>query len=133
MAPPSWLWVDIDTVLAVHADLLAEYGGADGLRDRGGLEGALARPKNLAAYGEPDAAELAAIYAVGLAKAHAFVDANKRTAWTVANMFLLLNGWALAYVRIEAVQMMVDVADGRVDADAFANWIRRMMAPRGPR
>ena len=56
----NWRWVDRRALLLLHADSLAEHGGAAGLRDEGLLDSALARPLNLAAYGEPDFAALAA-------------------------------------------------------------------------
>ena len=77
---------------AVHDRQLAEHGGSEGIRDAGGIESALARPVNLANYGEPDAPDLAAAYAYGLAKNHGFVDGNKRTAWIAARLFLVDNG-----------------------------------------
>jgi death-on-curing protein len=76
----EWKWVDPKVVQAVHESQLAEHGGLDGVRDAGLIESALARPQNLAAYGEPDAADLAAAYAYGLAKNHGFADDNKPTA-----------------------------------------------------
>jgi len=89
----GWIWVDPTVVLAVHEEQLAEYGGSAGIRDAGLLESALARPKNLAAYGEPDVAELAASYGFGIARNHPFVDGNKRTAFVSVELFLRLNGY----------------------------------------
>ena len=80
----TWKWVAPDVVGAIHDRQLAEHGGGVGLRDAGLLSSALARPENLAAYGDPDAFDLAAAYAFGIAKNHPFVDGNKRTAWVVA-------------------------------------------------
>ena len=76
----NWRFVDRQVLVMLHEESLAEHGGAPGLRDQGLFESALARPLNLAQYGEPDAAALAASYGVGLAKNHAFVDGNKRVA-----------------------------------------------------
>ena len=92
----DWVWVDPDVLLAAHDEQLEEHGGATGIRDRGLFESAMARPQNLAAYGEPDAAALAAAYGFGLAKNHAFVDGNKRTAFVALELFLELNGFVLA-------------------------------------
>lgn len=125
----DWVWVRFDAVLAIHDDLLAEYGGADGVRDLGGLESALNRPVNLAAYGNADAADLAAMYTVGVAKAHAFVEGNKRTAWAVGRLFLRLNGWTLDVAGIKAVAVMVSVASSDMSIEALADWFRRYMAP----
>ena len=76
----KWRWIDLDVVYAVHDRQLVEYGGLDGLRDRGAMESALARAQNIAAYGQPDAADLAAAYAFGFERNHGFSDGNKRTA-----------------------------------------------------
>ena len=77
----QWRWVESSVVFAIHDRQLAEHGGRDGIRDRAMVESALARPAHLAHYGNPDAADLAAAYAYGIAKNHGFVDGNKRTAW----------------------------------------------------
>jgi death-on-curing protein len=76
---PEWLWAALYAVLATHDRRLAEHGGLAGTRDTALVESALARPQNLAAYDEPDAAELAAAYAYGLAKNHGFSDGDKRS------------------------------------------------------
>jgi death on curing protein len=68
------VWLSRELILAVHDEQLAEHGGAGGIRDEGLLESALARPLNRASYGDPDIAELAAVYAIGLIKNHPFVD-----------------------------------------------------------
>lgn len=117
-------WIDRRALLLLHDESLAEHGGAAGLRDEGLLESALARPLNLAAYGEPDLAELAAAYGVGLAKNHAFVDGNKRAAFLGVGLFLAMNGHRLVVSQAEATVVMLDVAAGQLDELAFAAWIR---------
>lgn len=87
-----WNWIATAVARAAHAEQLAEHGGAAGVRDAGALESAMMRPRNLADYGEPDIAALAAAYALGIARNDPFVDGNKRTAAVVAETFLLLNG-----------------------------------------
>jgi death on curing protein len=126
----TWRWVSKRALLLLHADSLAEHGGAVGLRDEGLLDSALARPLNLAAYGEPDAAALAASYGVGLAKNHAFVDGNKRAAFLGVGLFLALNGWRLKAGQAEATLTMLAVAEGTLDEASFADWIRRHAVPR---
>ena len=120
----SWRWVDARVVLAIHDRQLAEHGGADGIRDIGAIESALARPANLAAYGDPDAAELAAAYMFGLAANHGFVDGNKRTAWVAGRVFLVDNGLVLDFDPIEAVQVMEGVGAGRITESELAVWVR---------
>src|SRR4051794_28831496 len=93
--PRIWIWVADEVALAAHAEQIAEHGGGEGVRDRGALESAMARPRNPAAYGNPDAASLAAAYAFGIARNHPFVDGNKRIAAVVSETFLLLNGFVL--------------------------------------
>ena len=126
----NWRWVDRRALLLLHADSLAEHGGAAGLRDEGLLDSALARPLNLAAYGEPDFAALAASYGVGLARNHAFVDGNKRAAFLAVGLFLALNGQRLVASQVEATTTMLAVAEGSLDEAGFADWIRRHTQPR---
>ncbi len=105
-----WVWLDSDVLLAAHDEQLAEHGGGTGIRDKGLFESALARPQNLAAYGEPDAAALAAAYAYGLAKNHAFVDGNKRIALIALELFLDLNGYVLEADDAQCVLVILSVA-----------------------
>lgn len=125
--PPQrkdWRWVDLAVIHAVHDRQLAEHGGADGLRDPGGVESALARPVNLAHYGAPDAADLAAAYAYDPASNHGFVDGNKRTAWIAARLFLADNGYRLGFDPADAVRIMEGVAGGTVTEAQLAAWFR---------
>jgi death-on-curing protein len=120
----EWTWLRLDLVLAIHEEQLAEHGGGDGLRDGGALESALAKPQNLAAYDSPDAAALAASYAFGIARNHAFVDGNKRTAWVAARLFLQLNGVSLLFEDPEAVIIMISLASGELSEGELADWFR---------
>ena len=126
----QWVWIDPRAISAIHDEQLAEHGGAAGLRDANLLESALARPMNLAAYEEPNAAALAASYAVGLAKNHPFVDGNKRTAFVALELFLALNGFVLNASDVECVTTMLAVAAGEIDEATLADWIRRNLAKR---
>ncbi len=120
----AWKWIDPKTVQAVHEYQLAEHGGLDGVRDGGLVDSALARPQNLAAYGEPDAADLAAAHAYGLAKNHGFSDGNKRTAWVAARLFLADNGYVLRFDGIDAVWMVEALAAGTLNEAEVAEWFR---------
>lgn len=120
----SWRWVNRVALELLHEESLAEHGGPTGLRDEGLLESALARPPNLAAYGKPDWAELAACYGVGLAKNHPFLDGNKRAAFLAVGLFLALNGRRLTATQAEATLVMIDVAAGAIDEAGLARWIR---------
>jgi len=117
--------------LANHDRYLADYGGLEGMLDMGTLESALSRPKSLVAYAmpEPDVSDLAAMYAVGIAKAHSFADANKRTAWATSQVFLILNGFEMVVPVEEAVRWMLAVADGTMDVRALAANFRSMVVP----
>ena len=117
-------WLDPDVINAVHDRQLAEHGGSEGVRDAGGIESALARPFNAANYGAPDAADLAATYAYGIAKNHGFVDGNKRTAWIAARLFLADNGYRLSFDRLDAIRIMERVAGGAVTQTELAGWFR---------
>ncbi len=121
----EWVWIDPAVVLAVHEEQLAAHGGSPGVRDMGLLESALARPMNLAAYGEPDVAELAASYGFGIARNHPFVDGNKRTAFVSVELFLRLNGYRLSADDSACVLTMLAVAAGEMDEANFADWLRR--------
>lgn len=126
----SWRWVDKRVLLLLHDESLAEHGGASGLRDEGLLDSALARPLNLVAYGQPDAAALAAAYGVGLAKNHPFVDGNKRTAFLAVGLFLALNGNRLTANQAAATVAVFQLAAGELSEEAFAAWLREHTAPR---
>jgi len=126
----NWKWIDRQSLLLLHDESLAEHGGASGLRDEGLLDSALARPLNLVAYGDPDFADLAAAYGVGLAKNHAFVDGNKRAAFLSVGLFLLLNGHRLKAGQAEATVVMLEVAAGDLDEAGFAAWLRTHVTPR---
>jgi death on curing protein len=126
----SWRWVDKRLLLLLHDESLVEHGGASGLRDEGLLDSALARPLNLVAYGSPDLAELAAAYAMGLAKNHPFVDGNKRAAFLSAGLFLGLNGYRLTASQADATVAVFSLASGDWDESTFANWVRQHSAPR---
>ena len=121
-----WVRVVDSVVLAVHEAQLAEHGGAAGVRDEGLLASALARPRNVEAYGDDvDAAALAAAYAFGIARNHPFFDGNKRTDFVVMELFLNLNGWALDANDADCISVMQALAAGDISETALATWIRR--------
>ncbi len=117
------IWVDLEVVLAIHDEQLAEHGGQTGLRDRGLLESALARPQNQFAYGEFSLAQLAASYAFGISRNHPFLDGNKRTSLVVAELFLELNGLELNATNAECVTTFLRLAAGDVTEAELADWI----------
>ena len=127
---PDWRWLNPEVMLAVHEEQLVEHGGGTGVRDPNLLASALARPQQLANYAEPDAADLAASYGVGIARNHPFVDGNKRTAFVAVELFLALNGYALTATDADCVFTMLDLATGKLEEVDFAAWIRDHMQPR---
>lgn len=127
----GYVWVTRAYVEAVHDRQLAEHGGGTGLRDENALESALARPWNLAHYGEPDLADLAASLAFGIARNHAFIDGNKRTAWVAARLFLRLNDAVLEFDKADATVMMQRLAAGELSEEAVAAWFRDRLVAAG--
>lgn len=125
MSEPVWLALDL--VIAIHEQQLREHGGPPGVRDGGALESALGRPQNRWAYEGCDLAQLAAAYALGIAKNLAFVDGNKRTALLAVVTFLGLNDVDFTAGEAEAVVMIRGFAAGEIDEDALARWIRDNM------
>lgn len=127
---PNWTWVTIEVAEAAHAEQLAEHGGGEGVRERGALESAMARPQNTAGYGKPDISDLAAAYAFGIARNHPFVDGNKRTAAVVSESFLMQNGYRLTATDAEVVVAFLALAAGELTEDEMADWFRRhIVAP----
>jgi len=127
----AWCWVVAEVAYATHDRQLAEHGGLDGVRNGGAIESALARPQNLAAYGELDAAALAAAYAYGLLRNHGFADGDKRTAWVIARLFLADNGNLLRFDPAEAVRVVEAVAAGTLGEDQLAEWFRQRIVESG--
>lgn len=125
----SVIWIEESVVLALHEEHLAEHGGPVGIRDRGLLESALFRPQNLIDYGDPDLAALAAAYGFGLARNHPFIDGNKRTAFTVMELFLALNGQELIADDSSCIVTILKLAEGSLTEADFADWIRSNTNP----
>ena len=124
-------WISKKALLLLHEESLATFGGASGLRDEGLLDSALARPLNTHAYNpESTMADLAASYAFGLAKNHAFVDGNKRAAFLSIGMFLAINGLKLVADQLDAIETMLAVAAGDLDERGLSAWIHKNSVPR---
>ena len=122
MTEPVWLLKP--AVVAVHNMMIARFGGADGIRDDGLIESALARPANIYLYNDcSDLSKLAAAYAGGIIQNHPFVDGNKRTGFIAAYMFLDLNGTTLQADEISAAAMTLSFAASDIDEDEYANWL----------
>lgn len=126
------IWLKKPLVLAIHDRQLAEYGGSSGVRDEHLLDSTLARPQQLAAYGEPAPAlaDLAASLAFGLARNHPFVDGNKRTAAVSCETFLRLNASRLTATDADFYVRILALAEGHLGEADFASWLRSFMAPK---
>jgi len=120
------LWISKKAVLAMHQEQLSEHGGSDGIRDETLLDSALAKPRNVLAYAEaPDIFHLAASYAFGIARNHAFVDGNKRTALVVSLTFLDRNGWDLEASKADVYFTFLHLADGSLSEDELTAWFTK--------
>lgn len=117
-------WLNRFQVVDMHAEQLALFGGAEGIRDQGLLESALARLQNRWHYGEADLAPLAAAYAFGVARNHPFVDGNKRAAFHCLVVFLRLNGIAFRPQPAQATAIILALAAGEVSEKSLTRWIK---------
>jgi death-on-curing protein len=118
------LWISYEQAIAIHSRQLRRFGGAPGLRDEGILRSALERPVNKWQYEQASLPELAAAYAFGLAKNHAFVDGNKRIAFMAMMTFLVKNGVAFSPDPAQATQIILSLAAGEVSEESLTRWIR---------
>ena len=123
MKEPHWL--GLESVLALHELVVADYGGDASIRDAGRLQSALARPKHLFSYGEPTLARLAAAYAVGIVQGHPFTDGNKRTGFMAAAAFLELNGLKFEASEVEVVLKTLGLAASEVSEAEYGQWLAK--------
>jgi death-on-curing protein len=120
------IWIDKPEVLVAHSRQLAEHGGSDGIRDETLLDSALAKPRNVFAYADsPTLPMLAASYAFGIARNHAFVDGNKRTALVVSEGFLRLNGFRVVAPPEEKYLTFLHLAEGTITEEELTAWFTR--------
>jgi death-on-curing protein len=125
----NWRWLTRRVATSIHLRQIQRHGGGHGTRDEGLLESALARPQNLAAYGEPTVFELAASYAFGIARNHPFIDGNKRTAFVASTLFLRMNGQQFHADQAEAAVVFLRLAAGEFSEAELAEWFRRNCDP----
>ena len=124
-------WISVDLAVAIHRRQLAEHGGADGVRDMGLLESAIARPRDMFAYTDPTPSiqALAASYAFGIARNHAFIDGNKRTAYVVCRLFLQKNEWDMSAPLEQRYVMFLGLAAGDISEAELAAWLTNHTQP----
>ncbi len=118
------VWLNAEDATAIHAEQIAEHGGSHGIRDVGLLESAVNRSRNLDAYGNASIHDLAAAYALGIARNHPFVDGNKRTALVVSFTFLEINGREITASEEQAVMTFLELAAAKLPEEALAKWLR---------
>ena len=121
----TWNWIEVDVVLAIHDQQIAEHGGEKGIRDLGLIKSALSRPLNLAIYSSPDVFDLAAEYGWGIARDHGFIDGNKRTAYVTTLLFLRLNKHDITASAVERVLFFERLGKGDLEKNDFAAWLRK--------
>jgi death-on-curing protein len=131
MSGGDFAWLELRVILAIHDEQIAAHGGSAGLRDPALLESALARPQQHAAYAEPDVAELAALYALGIVRNHPLVDGNKRTGFVAFELFLAKNGHRCDATDADATETFWKLAAGYIDDAAFVDWARQHAVPTG--
>jgi death-on-curing protein len=118
------VWIDAREVLSLHDRLLALDGGAAGLPDKGLLESALARARQIDAYADnPDLIDMAAAYMAGIVRNHPFLDGNKRTGFVIGVLFLEINGRQFTAREEDATQAVLGLAAGTMDEPGFAAWL----------
>jgi death-on-curing protein len=122
--PKEPLWITYEQAIAIHSRQLRRFGGSPGLRDEGMLRSALERPINKWRYEQSEMPELAAAYAFGLAKNHAFIDGNKRIAFMSMMVFLLKNDIGFSPDPAESTAMILSLAAGEVSEESLTRWIR---------
>jgi death on curing protein len=119
-------WVDRRALILLHGEILAEHGGLPGLRDQGALDASLARPLHLHTYEpESDLARLAAAYGFGIVRNHPFNDGNKRAGFLAVGLFLARNDRELTADPVEAIAVILRLAEGKLTELELAEWIRR--------
>jgi death-on-curing protein len=118
------VWIERRVVIALHQRLLAEHGGAQGVREEALLDSALARPRQLFSYEKPDLPDLAAAYVSGIVRNHPFTDGSKRTAFMTGYVFLGRNGLTLEAREAQAATMVLDLAPSTLSESGFAAWLR---------
>jgi death on curing protein len=117
-------WLTREECLALHEMMLSRYGGSEGLRDDNMLESALAKPRQLFAYGKPAMSDLAASYAFGVVKNHPFIDGNKRTGFMLGAGFLERNGYEFHASEAEAAVRTLTLAAGEMSEKEYAAWLK---------
>lgn len=118
------VFLSFEQVIFLHERAIARHGGTLGIRDQGGIEGAINQPKNVFNYGGGDLFDCAAAYAFHIAEGQCFLDGNKRAAIVSALTFLRLNGVQLAYSEEALYDYMIGIAEKRYTKADLAKYFR---------
>jgi death on curing protein len=124
------IWIEEPEVLALHEQLLAFHGGAEGVRDQGLLASALARPKHIATYdSKSDVIDMASAYTAGVIQNHPFVDCNKRTGFVIGILFIELNGYRFVATESTAADAVLALAGGILTEPEYTAFLRANIEP----
>jgi death-on-curing protein len=125
------VYLGIEEVIRIHDEILGASGGLNGIRDRGGLESAIAQPQ-MEMFGEelyPTLAEKAAMLGFSLISNHPFLDGNKRIGHAAMETFMLLNGYELDASVDEQESVILQIAAGEMNKEAFTEWVKSKIKP----
>jgi death-on-curing protein len=130
MSKHQWKWLTVGEALMFHRLSIIRHGGLDGIRDKAALESAMVYPQNLQAYSDNGItlAELVAGYLFAIAKNHAFIDGNKRTAWIAAIQFLEINKGVLTFDDDDAIEFVENVAGGNMNFEDITKWFEERLS-----
>lgn len=132
IGPSQPRFLSTDEVMTIHETVVNEHGGSHGVRDKGLLDAALATPRQ--SVGGRFAHEfpfgMASAYAFHICNNHPFIDGNKRTALSAMVVFLRLNGWSFAADEQQSADVMLSVAENKIDKVGVADWLRSVCRPR---
>lgn len=123
--------ITLEEALAIHSQVVDATGGSHGLRDKGGLEAALARPYATFAGEDlyPDPVVKAAAILESVIKNHPFVDGNKRAGYTLGRLTLITFDLDLQATDDEEYHMVIEVATGQLDLEGIAAWMKNRVVP----
>lgn len=127
-------YLSVEQVLELHEDALAQWGGRPGVRDMGGVESAVAQPRQ-SVFGEdayPTLEEKAVALGYSILRAQHFVDANKRTGHNAMVNFLGLNGYEIDADDDEQEHIVLLIAGGNMSREDFVAWVRAKIRPLSP-
>jgi death-on-curing protein len=128
---PAFVSLTVEQVLLIHAEVVAQTGGAHGVRDKGAVESAVSQPHM--SFGEadlyPTLADKSAALGFSLVSNHPFVDGNKRIGWVALKAFLNLNGMTIEVAADEAERTILRLAAGELSREEWTTWVQKHIVP----